>query len=276
MFNVLGSWLKLFTFVRHWPGLTMLTQLHWNWVIILFFSDSVSTLWSSTLGGAQWPRRVVTAPGPAHSACTGHVPWATVHCTPARPDTNYMRRRSRGVSNISNIGYRNFTTILYYFINVVSFWKVRFVYISVLSFEKPANIFQSNSELNTIHSLPTATQISLRITPLSRLQCTVKSTVCTSVQRPPCPAHLSCTTLIRARGNIIVVHPHYSLDMYFWNLFKRSGQTKVLFGTMLLEIFARVSNPKTGGWEASAVSGRMLRIFHVSFPTMSYHGPRSI
>lgn len=152
MFNVLGSWLKLFTFVRHWPGLTMLTQLHWNWVIILFFSDSVSTLWSSTLGGAQWPRRVVTAPGPAHSACTGHVPWATVHCTPARPDTNYMRRRSRGVSNISNIGYRNFTTILYYFINVVSEKFGSFTYQSFRLKSQPTSFSQILNLIQYTHS----------------------------------------------------------------------------------------------------------------------------
>ena len=53
----------------------------------LELNDNLVFLWSSALGGAQWPRRVVTAP--AHSACTGHVPLAawpsvTLYTDPAR------------------------------------------------------------------------------------------------------------------------------------------------------------------------------------------------
>ena len=94
--NVTG--LKLFTFVSpdDQDDDADSTSLELN--------DNLVFLWSSARGGAQWPRRVVTAP--AHSACTGHVPlaaWPEL-CTQTRPDTNYMRRRSRGVSNIQTIG----------------------------------------------------------------------------------------------------------------------------------------------------------------------------
>lgn len=66
---------------------------------LVFLWLGVSALWSSALGGAQWPGRVVTAPCPAHSASTlytrppgptpticvaGHVESAT-----SRPSDNF-------------------------------------------------------------------------------------------------------------------------------------------------------------------------------------------
>ena len=72
--NVTGPGLILFTFVSSddQDDDADSTSLELN--------DNLVFLWSSALGGTQWPRRVVTAP--AHSACTGHVPlaaWPSVH-----------------------------------------------------------------------------------------------------------------------------------------------------------------------------------------------------